>query len=56
MFCFSKILSINLSDSKVITGHLKGIMSLAVCRDYFALASEDCTCSLYDNPFKYTGK
>ncbi|XP_052772400.1 telomerase protein component 1-like [Mya arenaria] len=49
-----------LSSSKLqqlckIEGHTKGIMGMDICWDMFALSSEDCTVSLYENPFKYGG-
>jgi len=46
----------NLRKMAELTHHHKGIMGSDICKDYIALASEDCTASVYESPFKYTTK
>ncbi|KAL4232139.1 hypothetical protein ACF0H5_009714 [Mactra antiquata] len=49
----AKILDINLKVLLTLTQATKSIMSIDVSPEYLALASEDCSCYLYENPLKY---
>ncbi|XP_053406458.1 telomerase protein component 1-like [Mercenaria mercenaria] len=52
--CSAKILKVNLRNSCVVTTLTQPVLSADICQNYFAITSVDCTCSVYENPLKYS--